>query len=84
MSSPADLLSLSDDELEAVMAAAVPLAPRSRDVFLREVAAELRRYQDIGPGLVGRVCRELQRKHFDPPNLDGHREPNAYGRKVAS
>jgi hypothetical protein len=59
------------------MAAAGPLSPRARDVFLQEVAVELRRYQEIGPGLVGRIVREVQRRHFDPPIMgrpSGHQQ----------
>jgi hypothetical protein len=67
MSSHPDLLSLSDDELAAVMAHAQPLAPSARAAFLIDVAAELKRYQEVGPGLVGRICRDAQRRHFDPP-----------------
>ena len=69
MPSNTDLLSLSDAELEAVMAAAAPLTPASRDLFLRQVASELRRHAVTGPELVARICREAQRKFFDPPSL---------------
>jgi hypothetical protein len=70
MSMPDNLLSLSDEELTAIMHAAGPLPPASRGAFLQEVASELSRCPVVGPGLLGRVCRELQRKHFDPPNLE--------------
>ena len=82
MSSHVDLLSLSDAELEAVMAAAGPLDRQRRDLFLQEVAAELRRFLKPAPGLVGRVCREIQRRHFDPPMLNEARSPNPAGRKL--
>jgi hypothetical protein len=78
--SHAALLSLSDAELETIMAHAAPLDRQRRDAFLQEVAAELRRYPETGPGLVGRVCREAQRKHFDPPIID---KPPAQLRKIA-
>ena len=51
---------LSDSELDAVMAAAQPLEPSRRDAFLQQVAAQLQGRQ-IGPGLVHRVCAEVQR-----------------------
>jgi hypothetical protein len=63
-------LRLSDDELNAVFAAAKPLDPDLRDPFLRAVAAALQGQTVIGPGLVARVCAELQRQFFRPPILD--------------
>jgi hypothetical protein len=57
---------LSDSELDAVMAAARPIPIERRDAFLQQVAAELRG-REIGPGLVHRICAEVQREHFDPP-----------------
>ena len=51
-------LSLSDAELEAVLAAAQPLAPKDRDFFLRHVADALERYPEIGPGVIHRVMVE--------------------------
>jgi hypothetical protein len=30
-----------------------PLRPRDRDSFLRDVAAELEKFQEIGPGIIG-------------------------------
>jgi hypothetical protein len=64
------LLALNDNELDTVMAAARPLAPDLRDAFLHAVAHALRGHE-IGPGLVARTCRELQRDFLDPPDLDG-------------
>jgi hypothetical protein len=64
-------LSLSDAELTAVMDAAAPIPRRDRDQFLRDVAAELARYPELGPGIVGRVVREVQRRYFDPPQFHG-------------
>jgi hypothetical protein len=63
-------LALSDSELDAVLAAARPLAVELRDPFLRAVAHELAGCGgEIGPGVVARTCRELQREFFDPPDL---------------
>jgi hypothetical protein len=64
-------LRLTDDELAAVLTAARPLAVHVRDAFLQKVADELSILPEIGPGAVGRVCRQVQREFFDPPNLDG-------------
>ena len=65
------MIALTDAELEQVMTAAKPLAPKDRDPFLRDVAAELAEHPALGPGIVGRVVRDVQRSYFDPPNLSG-------------
>jgi hypothetical protein len=63
-------ISLSDDELAAVMDGARPLAPEHRDAFLRDIAAELAKHPDeLGPGIVHRLVRETQRRYFDPPTF---------------
>ena len=59
---------LSDSELDAVMAAARPLAVERRDAFLQAVAAALHG-REFGPGIVHRICAETQRVFFDPPQL---------------
>jgi hypothetical protein len=58
-------IKLNDDELDSVLAAARPIAIERRDAFL-QVAAELRG-REIGPGVVHRVCAQVQREHFNPP-----------------
>ena len=60
---------LSDAELDAVFAAARPLAVRDRDAFLAHVADQLSACVEIGPGSVAKACREAQRLFFDPPQL---------------
>jgi hypothetical protein len=52
---------LSDSELDAVMAAARPLPVERRDAFLQSVANSLQRCGEIGPGVVHRICAEVQR-----------------------
>jgi hypothetical protein len=59
---------LSDSELDAVLAAARPLPVERRDAFLQAVAAELDGRQ-LGPGLVHRICADVQRAFFEPPAL---------------
>ena len=70
-------MSHSDDELSIVMDCARPLPPQDRDSFLREVAAELAKHPDeLGPGLVHRITRELQARYFDAPRFaDGLSAP---------
>jgi hypothetical protein len=60
-------LSLSDDEMNAVMLAAEPLDPDQRDSFLRALADKLAQETEIGPGTVGRAIRSTQRDFFSPP-----------------
>ena len=63
---------LSDSELDAIFSAAGPLPVEARDTFLRAVAHRLQQEcGEIGPGTVGRICRELQRQFFDPPEFEG-------------
>jgi hypothetical protein len=63
------MISLSNDELAAVMDAARPIPPRDRDQFLRDVAAELAKYEVVGVGLVARVAHEAQRQYFAAPSI---------------
>jgi hypothetical protein len=63
------MISLSDSELAAVMEAARPIPPRDRDQFLRDVAAELARYPELGPGIIGRVTAKIQRQHLNAPSI---------------
>ena len=65
------MIALTDDELSAVMDAARPIPPASRDAFLHALAAELAQHPVIGEGLIHRVARDVQRKYFDPPDLSG-------------
>ena len=60
-------LALSDDQLTAIRAAA-PLPFNRRAAFLEEIAAQLRG-REIDDGLVHRVIAQVQRTHFDPPDL---------------
>jgi hypothetical protein len=62
---------LTDSELDAVMAAARPIAVGRRDAFLQRVASALQGYGEIGPGVVYRVAAQVQRAFFDPPDIDG-------------
>jgi hypothetical protein len=60
------MISLSDSELSAVMEAARPIHPRERDQFLRDVVAELAKYELLGPDIIGRVVAKVQRQHLAP------------------
>jgi hypothetical protein len=60
---------LTDDEMDALYAAARPIAPDRRDEFLQAVAAALTAEREVGPGIVYRTICRLQRDFFDPPDL---------------
>src|SRR6266511_1923563 len=74
-------LRLTDAQLTAIWAAAAPLAPQDRDPFVRAVGQALQECRDPGDGDVARVIRQLQRRHFDPPDLtDGRASRSTVGR----
>jgi hypothetical protein len=62
-------LSLSDNQMDAVMAAAGPLEPHDRSRFLEDVASALRYHGELGDGIVARVCADVQRRYLVPPDL---------------
>jgi hypothetical protein len=73
---------LNDTELDVVFSAARPLPVELRDPFLQAVADALASRGEVGPGVVYQVCREQQRRFFDPPNLDRGSEVNKYSRTM--
>ena len=72
-------LALSDSQLETVMRAAGVLNIYDRDEFLRAVAHELAG-RELGDGIVGRVCAELQKRFWRPPEIDGKPHGSKYAR----
>jgi hypothetical protein len=62
-------ISLTDDELSAIMTAAKPLSPADRDGFLRAVAQAISELPAIGPGSIHRAIRIAFKMHYDPPDL---------------
>jgi hypothetical protein len=68
-------IALTDAQLDAVISACRPLSLAGRDAFLLDLAALLQG-QELGDGTVFRLIREVQRKHFDPPELDERAEPH--------
>src|SRR5262245_56433204 len=61
------MLSLTDSQLEAIMAIAAPIPLERRDAFLRQVAEELAQHAEPGDGLVHRIARRWQRSFLSPP-----------------
>jgi hypothetical protein len=69
-------IALTDAQLTAVFDAARPLAVRDRDAFLLDLAVALQGQENLGDGTVFRLIREVQRRHFDPPQFDERSEPH--------
>ena len=65
------MISLDDSEMQILIEAARPIPQHDRAAFLADVAAELARYPELGPGIIGRVVREIQRRHLNAPDLRG-------------
>jgi hypothetical protein len=65
------MLKLTDSQIDAVLAAARPLAVEDRDAFLQEVAERLTALPHLGDGVVHRVVAEVQQRHWDAP-VDEH------------
>jgi hypothetical protein len=54
------------------MDAAAQITARDRDKFLRDVVAELTKYPELGPGIIGRVVAKAQRQQLNPTNFHGN------------
>jgi hypothetical protein len=61
------MIRLTDSQLDQVLSHAAPLARSARHAYLNDVATELGKAGDIGDGTVAKVCREVQRRYWDPP-----------------
>jgi hypothetical protein len=59
---------LSDSQLDQILRAATPLAPKDRSPFLADVAAALHG-KALGDGAVFRVVRQIQERYFRPPEF---------------
>ena len=70
-------LSLTDSDLDAIMAAARQLQRHQRDGFLRHIAEVLAAMPVRGEGAVYRAVAALQRAYFHPPSdrVTGHNSP---------
>jgi hypothetical protein len=73
-------IALTDAELDAVFAAAQPIAIERRDAFLRHVAHALQGCSELGPGAVFRAICAAQRAYCDYPILDRGHDRNGHDR----
>jgi hypothetical protein len=62
-------IALTDEQLDAVMRAAQPIAPVNRSAFLQAVASALRD-REIGDGAVYLAICQAQRQLWRPPVLE--------------
>ena len=78
------LLALDDASLEIIMTAAQPLEPPERAAFLQALAHALATAPVLGPGIVSRTCRELQREFLRPeaPVGRGYHHTSRYSRAM--
>jgi hypothetical protein len=58
------MISLDDEQLGILMTLSAPLHPDRRGAFIEAVIAEAAKYGPIGPGLLNRVGRVLQRSYL--------------------
>jgi hypothetical protein len=78
---PTPPISLSDDQLAAVMRATEVLEPYRRSAFLVALAQLLRSEpQPVGDGSLGRAIRQLQHEFRDPMNIAGSTPQTRYHR----
>ena len=73
--------SFSAEEMDLLLSLAAPIDQHQRTQFLTEVTTAIEEEAartSVGPGLVHRVARTVQRRFFDPPQL-----PNASSRARA-
>ena len=64
---PLTPISLSDQELAEVQAAATLVRPRDRGGYLHDLAIQLKRHggDGLGPGLVRRLARSVAERHMN-------------------
>jgi hypothetical protein len=70
------MISLSDEEMDAITELAAPILPSHRGAFLEAVAVELQAHPDaIGVGSISRVGRQLQPRFLRHPSAVQARGP---------
>jgi hypothetical protein len=73
---------LSDEELRIVMTLAEPLHPSRRGPFLQAVMQAAAKHPTIGPGLISRIARAVQKNFAGRMPATGH-EPAGMTRQQA-
>jgi hypothetical protein len=68
---PAMSLALLDQQVDHIQLVSRPLQPTERAAFLATLFEQLLSYREqVGDGELGRLLRDLQRRHFTPPAID--------------
>jgi hypothetical protein len=62
-------LALTDAQIASIMGLERPLLPHQRTAFLEMLATKLNGQSEIGDGAIYRLCRDLQRELFSPPEF---------------
>src|SRR3954452_16119205 len=63
-------LRLTDAQITTIMALSRPLSPDQRVAFLEMLVSRLNDQRELGDGEVYRLCRELQKEFFSPPQFN--------------
>jgi len=61
----------SDSQIDQLLLTLRPLTEVQREALLEDLAGILREAPHLGDGQLYRTLRDLQRRHFDPPAVDG-------------
>jgi hypothetical protein len=73
-------LNFTGAQLDQIFRAAAPLTPAERAAFLEDLASALRAAPCPGDGQLYRTIREVQRRHWDPPNFSAAGAPLKWSR----
>jgi hypothetical protein len=61
--------SFSDSQIDQLLLTLRPLNEAQRQALLADLASMLREAPHLGDGQLYRTLRDLQRRHFDPPDF---------------
>jgi hypothetical protein len=62
-------LRLTEDQMNALLAASKPLPADARAAFFEHAAQEISALPEVGDGALHRIIMRVQRIYFDPPDL---------------
>jgi hypothetical protein len=74
-------LRLTEDQMNALLAASKPLPADVRSAFLEHAAQEIAALPEVGDGALHRVVMRVQRLYFDPPHLSHEQAPRSSSRR---
>ena len=78
-------IKLSEDQMNAIIAASTPLRPDARGAFLETCAREIAALPMIGDGSLHRLVMVVQKRYFRPPletEEHGRRGVSKYAREL--